>query len=187
MRRAALALVATAATAWATGNAVLGAVVAPAVFGTARDNPGWLTVPYQTIGGETFATALGRWLVIAWGLCALVALGLAVLSARRRAAPAILSLAALVACVTVHWLCGGMFARAQALVPAVRAGDATAQAAFDELHVSASRWLRGETALAAGVAVAALIALVRRPRATISRESIARESIPAASAPPPAA
>ncbi|MBA3845875.1 MAG: hypothetical protein H0X45_04445 [Planctomycetes bacterium] len=169
------------------GNAVLGAVVAPAVFGTARDNPGWLTVPYQTIGGETFATALGRWLMIAWGLCALVALGLAVLSARRRAAPAILSLSALVACVTVHWLCSGMFAEAQAMVPAVRAGDPVAQAAFDQLHATSSRWLRGETALAAGVAIACLIALVRRPRATISRESLTLERIPATSAPPPAA
>ncbi len=177
MRRPVLALVAMAATAWAVGNAVLGAIVAPAVFGVARANPAWLTVPYQTIGGETFATALGRWLIVAWVLCGLVAAGLAVLSARHRTAPAMLALAGLVACVTVHWLSCAKFAETQALVPAVRAGDPTAQPAFDAVHASSSRWLRGETGLAAGIAIASLIALVRRPRETIS----------ATSAPPPAA
>jgi hypothetical protein len=155
VRRPTLAVLALATAMWAGGNIALVAV-AMRLF---------------AVGGGVVGTALIAWATLAWLLCALAASALAVLAARRRPLPSALALGALVACVSLHWVYFGTLADAHALGERKRAGDESVIPAWQAKHDASVRWMGIETALVAGLSIAATIALVRRTRETISATS----------------
>lgn len=159
--RAALALLAVAATVWTAGDLVLGGVVAPGVFAhvpapITREQAGWIT-------GDLLAT-WSAWALLPWAAClaALVRIATACWAQRRRAG-LWLCAAAIAFLLPVRPTVHALVAEGRQQAADLRAGTGD-RARFARLHGLSMALGSLEALLAATTAAGAIAILVREGR-----------------------
>lgn len=163
--RAWLCLALVACTAWCAGNLIV-AAAAPKIFAAAP--PQGALLASRADAGVLFGGLLRNWTQASAVLLLILSASLAIIAImllRRGKQPvAALTLAAMVACVALHWAGTSMIVRAQA------ARERQATADFAVLHRRSTQIFGLQTLLLAILDVALAVSLARIPHIPLPRE-----------------